>query len=220
MPVRRVSNRGGNIIGKFPSLKMRRMIAFESLIERDYLYILDYEPVIEWFEEQPVTIEYQDNGKMLHYTPDFHLVEAGQNVLVECKPEVFVGRSENQRKFQAAINWCAERDWDFKLITDSQLRTDHRLDNIKLMTYYARLSISPQVKGQIYAILAMTGSGITVGDIARALVLDNRAMALPVIMHMAFHHEVIVPLELAPLSLDSPIFLPVIPANLLMEIKQ
>jgi len=77
MPVRKVSNRGGNVIGHFPSLKMQRMIAFESLIERDYLYLLDYELDIEWFAEQPLTIEYRHNGKTLHYTPDFHIVAAG-----------------------------------------------------------------------------------------------------------------------------------------------
>ena len=37
MPVRKVSNRGGNTIGHFPSLKMGRMIDYESLIERDLI---------------------------------------------------------------------------------------------------------------------------------------------------------------------------------------
>jgi hypothetical protein len=59
MPVRKVHNRGENIIGKFPSLKMKRMVSFESTIERDYLYLLDYEADITHFEEQPLTIESQ-----------------------------------------------------------------------------------------------------------------------------------------------------------------
>jgi hypothetical protein len=219
MPVRQVSNHGRNIVGKFPSLKLRRMVAFESLIERDYLYFLDYELVIEWFEEQPMTIEYQDEGKVLHYTPDFHLIEAGQNVLVECKPEALISDRENQRKFQAAMRWCTERDWDFRVITDHQLRTGHRLENIKLMTYYARLSIPPQVKAQICAMVAITGPGITVGDMAKVLDLDHRAMALPIIMHLAFHHEVVVPLEAAPLSLNSPVSPPLVAVNPLLEVK-
>jgi hypothetical protein len=70
MPVRKVSNRGGNIIGKFPSIKMRRMIAFESLLERDFIYLLDYDKDVEWFEEQPLTIEYQHEGKRRHCIPD------------------------------------------------------------------------------------------------------------------------------------------------------
>jgi len=50
MPVRKVSNRGGNAICRFPSTKMRRMIALESLLERDFIYLLDYNADVEWFE--------------------------------------------------------------------------------------------------------------------------------------------------------------------------
>jgi len=166
-----------------------------------------------------VTIEYQDDAKVLHYTPDFHLIEAGQNVLVECKPGAFVGRSENQRKFRAALAWCVERDWDFRVVTDTQLRASHWLDNIKLMTYYARLNIPPQVKGQIYTMLETAPNGITVGDVAQALASDNPAVALPVIMHMAFHREVAVPLKPAPLSLSSPISLPIGQPHQRLEVK-
>ena len=109
MPVRKVSNRGGNAIGRFPSTKMGRMIAFESLLERDFIYLLDYDPAVEWFEEQPLSIEYLHEGKQLHYTPDFHLLEDGQHVLVECKPERFVEAEENRRKFGVAQEWCQAR---------------------------------------------------------------------------------------------------------------
>jgi len=218
MPVRQVSNRGGNITGKFPSLKMGRMVAFESLIERDFLYLLDYEPAIEWFEEQPMTIEYQVEEKILHYTPDFHLIEAGQNVLVECKPGNLVNHRANQLKFKAAVRWCTERSWKFQVITDIQLRTGYRLENIKLMTYYARLNIPPQIKTQIYTIVANRGSGICVGDVTQAFVRDSQAMVLPVILHMAFYQEVVVPLDTAPLSLASPVSMPV-GIHRLLEVK-
>ena len=111
MPVRKVSNRGKNIIGKFPSIKMRRMIAFESLIERDFLYLIDYDKEVDWFEEQPLTIEYQYEGEIRHYTPDFHIIEKGREVLIECKPEKFVLSAENQRKAFIARDWCACLFW-------------------------------------------------------------------------------------------------------------
>ena len=64
MAVRKVSGRGRNMIGHFPSLKMRRMVAFESLIEQDFLYILDYEQDVIAFAEQPVRIEYEWQGNV------------------------------------------------------------------------------------------------------------------------------------------------------------
>ena len=50
---------------------MGRMIAFESLLERDFIYLLDYDARVEWFEEQPLTIGYGQADRTLHYTPDF-----------------------------------------------------------------------------------------------------------------------------------------------------
>src|SRR5712692_4783881 len=85
--VRQVSHRGNNTIGRFPSLKMKRMISFESLIECDLLYLLDYEPEVERFDEQPLTIAYPDGPALRHYTPDFHVVRSQHNLLIECKPQ-------------------------------------------------------------------------------------------------------------------------------------
>ena len=59
------------MIGLFPSLKMGRMVAFKSLIEQDYLYVLDFEAAVTAFEEQPVSIEYLWEGDQHKYTPDF-----------------------------------------------------------------------------------------------------------------------------------------------------
>ena len=105
MSVRKVSNRGGNIIGRFPSLKLGRMVAFESLIERDFIYLLDFESDVTWFAEQPLTIPYQHKGKTRSYTPDFHVIRDNQNILVECKPQKFISKDDNQRKFAAAQVW-------------------------------------------------------------------------------------------------------------------
>jgi hypothetical protein len=209
MAVRRVTHHGGNIIGKFPSLKMGRMICFESAIERDYVYLLDFEANILSFDEQPFTIEYQYDGKTLHYTPDFHIVYADhRNALTECKPSNLVESDDNQRKFKVARAWCAERGWDFHVVTDTQLRTGYRLQNIKSLTGYARHRLPPQIQGRVYAALEAASIQLTVGDVARFLVPQNPVFALAWIWYLAFHHQVMIPLEAAPVSLQSPITLP------------
>lgn len=73
MPVRKVSHQGGNVFGRFPSIKMERMIAAESLLDRDLIYLLDFDESMGWFVEQHLTIEYRHEAKLLHYTLDFHL---------------------------------------------------------------------------------------------------------------------------------------------------
>lgn len=209
MPVRNVSHGGGNVIGRFPSLKMERMIAFESLIERDFIYLLDYDPIVAWFEEQPLTIEYHYESKILHYTPDFHLLEQGQNVLVECKPDRFVDQDANRRKFAAARDWCMQHNWQFRIVTGRQVRTGFRLQNVKLLTQYARQNPNPVLQGRIYSLLHDSQSPLSINAVVRAVLPNKKVIVTSCILRMAFHHEISISVNDEPISGDSFISLPV-----------
>lgn len=174
------------------------MVAFESLIERDFIYVLDFEPDVTWFAEQPLTIPYQYNGKALNYTPDFHVIKDDQNFLIECKPQKLVGKDDNQRKFVAAQAWCASSGWAFQVVSDEQLRRGHRVRNIKLLTQFARYSIGPQVKHRIRAFLADTPSPVRVADVMVNVAPERPQTIIIPILHLAFHHELVLPLNEAP----------------------
>jgi hypothetical protein len=200
MPVRKVSNRGGNTVGRFPSTKMRRMIAFESLLERDFIYLLDYDPAVEWFEEQPLSIEYDHETKLLHYTPDFHLLERGQHVLVECKPGRFVETEENRRKFAVARKWCEERGWEFRVITDQQVRSGYRLENVQLLAKYARQKVDAMMCGQIQAFLRAAQAPVCIHDLEQAIHPIASPGITASIFYLAYHHEIDLSLDEAPIS--------------------
>ncbi|HEU5379687.1 MAG TPA: TnsA endonuclease N-terminal domain-containing protein, partial [Ktedonobacteraceae bacterium] len=71
MPVRNVSNHGGNMTGAIPSRKLGRMVHFESLTERAYIYLLEHDDQVTRYEEQPCTIHYHVEEQRRRYTPDF-----------------------------------------------------------------------------------------------------------------------------------------------------
>jgi hypothetical protein len=208
MAVRQVSHRGGNTIGRFPSLKMKRMISFESRIECDFLYLLDFDPSVECFEEQPLTIEYPCSAARLHYTPDFHVLRDGCHLLVECKPQGLIGTEENRRKFDAAMAWCAEHDWTFCVVTDQELRAGARLKNVKLLTRYARHTIHPAIKGRVFAVLNAASPPLTLGQLAQTLAPAHPATVIADLLHLAFHHALVIALDEAPISVSTPIGLP------------
>ena len=203
MPVRKVSNRGGNTIGHFPSLKMGRMIDYESLIERDLIYLLEFEQDVTWYAEQPLTIPYHYERKERDYTPDFHIIRVDRNILVECKPQELVKSDENRPKFDAARAWCAAREWTFQVVTDAQLRSGYRLRNVKLLMQFARYKIEPEVTGHIRAFLYTTLAPVTVADVMVNTMPDRPQSAMIPILHMAFHHELVLPLDDAPISVHS-----------------
>ncbi len=203
MPVRKVSNRGGNIIGRFPSLKLNRMVAFESLIERDLIYLLDFEQDVTWFAEQPLTISYPHEGKIRSYTPDFHIIRGGQNILVECKPQKYINTDNNRRKFAAAQAWCAAKGWMFQVVSDEQLQRDYRVRNVKFLTQFARYEIGPEVKNCIRVFLASVPNPVRIAEVIVAVAPERPQMTIIPILHLAFHHELILPLDEAPISINS-----------------
>jgi hypothetical protein len=200
MPVRKVSNHGGNVIGRFPSAKMGRMVAFESLLERDFIYLLEYDRSVEWFEEQPLSIEYVQEGKRLQYTPDFHLLEHKQHVLVECKPTRFVETEENHRKFAAARVWCGECGWEFRIMTDQQIRSGFRLQNVKLLARYARQKVDAVMRSQIHTFLHDAQSNTSISNLSDAILPEHPEAVIAGILCLAYRHEITLSLDESPIS--------------------
>lgn len=209
MPVRTPSNRyGKNIVGKFPSLKLGRMVFFESRIERDQIYLMEYDPKVVFYEEQPLLIQYTTAGKRYKYFPDFKVVTAsGQHLLLECKAERFVETDKNQRKIAAGKVWCATHNWQFRLITEQVTRAGFRLENVMLLWQFARHSIPLDTKAQIYNIMN-NGQSLTLDALSSQVNPDNPRAAIVPILNMMFHHELSTPLDDARISGISPVYLP------------
>lgn len=203
MPVRKVSRHRGSAVGQFPSMKMNRMIAFKSLLERDFIYLLDYDPEVTWFEEQPVRIEYIHEEKLRHYTPDFLLLEQEHHVLVECKPDRFTDTAENRRKFTVAWQWCQECGWQFRIVTEQEIRAGYRLQNVQLLTRYARQPVDPAIRGQIAAVLRGIPSGMTLENVVRALPAFPPSKVTAHLLQMVYQHHLTLALDTAPISAET-----------------
>ena len=209
MPVRRPSNRGGNTIGWFASYKMRKSVAYESLLECDYLWLLDFAEDVSSFEEQPLTIPYTHEGKARRYTPDFHVRQADRDYLVECKPRALVDTDDNRRKFAAAETWCAAHGYQFRVMTEREIRTGCRLENVKFLSQFARQSVPPEMRARVLSTLEALPPPTTLGGLAAALAPENAADTLfPAILHLAYHHAVRLPLDDARISRATIVWLP------------
>mgnify|MGYP000087689449 CR=1 FL=1 len=201
MPTRKVSNRGGNIIGHHPSLKVGRMIAFESTIERDFIYLLDYDPDVKTFEEQPFIIEYEWAGKIHRYTPDFHVVRCSSDPVVECKPLNHVNDEDNQRKFYAARRWCLESGREFKVETEVAIRSGSRLKNVVKLAQFARHYVEP---GYCRLILGVLGEeSISILDLMHRISAEQPNAVLFAIYHLAYHHILEMNIDCAPIGFNT-----------------
>jgi putative transposase len=92
-PARRVQGRKGNVSGFYSSRKMGMTIQFESLIELGAIYLMEHDPAVFAFYDQPHTFKLHylnKTGKRMqghYYIPDFLVLRTTGAVLEEWKTE-------------------------------------------------------------------------------------------------------------------------------------
>ena len=140
-PVRRIRPSSRSITGKRPSQKTQTIQRFESTLERDYITLLEFDPTIEDYGMQPVTIPYVHEGKACRYTPDalvYYKPEAGKKpLLVEIKyaAELQEKKDYLEPKFNAATAYACANGLEFRVFTEVDIRTCY-LRNIKFLSWY------------------------------------------------------------------------------------
>lgn len=145
MPVRKIPRYGAQKnIGKFFSVKTGLVAWYESLLERDEMYLLDFDPLVTFWREQPLKIRYVLNGKTHFYTPDLEVHRTSKRQLVEVKSQDQVDSGRFDSLFRIATSACQDEGYEYLVATDQMIRQQPRLDNVKKLWKYARTPILPQ----------------------------------------------------------------------------
>lgn len=120
-----------------------RPIYYRSGLELEFMRRLDFNPnVLKWSSETIkipyISKEYKDRKlieKKRNYFPDFLVIlKSGKVLLIEVKPITQVPLNENQMrmnpdvmknhcKFSAAIQYCKQKNWEFRIITEDSVKS-------------------------------------------------------------------------------------------------
>lgn len=146
MPVRKIPKNYLGVTGRYSSPKNAEMNGFESLLERDYMFHLDFDETVASFDEQPVRIQVAgvNNGYvpdvLVRYLPAKDTGEVRRPKLVEVKPTELLEKHADKfaPKFAAAEAFAAEQGWDFYKVTEQDIRTP-RLKNYKFLREYRNI---------------------------------------------------------------------------------
>lgn len=133
MPVRKIPKNYRSVTGSFASLKNGRNMLHESLLERDFFLMLEFDNSVESYEEQPTELHYTYNGKKIKYTPDclVHYNDGRQSCIYEVKfsNEVKEKKVFLAQKFEQIEEYLNDNDMDFKLFTEMDVDSIY-LDNL------------------------------------------------------------------------------------------
>lgn len=201
MPVRKIPKNYLFVTGGYSSQKNKVMDGFESLLEKDYLMLLDFDDEVESFEVQPVRIPVVGvrNGYvpdvLVKFLPDPKTGEIRKQLLVDVKHTDDLKRNHPKyvKKFDAAQLYAEERNWQFVVVDQTQIRIP-RLANLKFLREYRNVEPNEQDVSKILKQVERLSKQASVSALLGAICKhdDDRLYWLPIIWHMIVAKQLVV----------------------------
>lgn len=127
---------------KVPSLKLDRSVHCESLLEHEAALLLDADPTVAEFAEQPARLHFQvaADAEPPSHIPDFAVLGNGRLRFIEVKFEkdVDTGVSERTDRLQ---NLLGKFDVGYELWTERHIRRGHAAENALRVLRRARCAV-------------------------------------------------------------------------------
>lgn len=157
MPARKIGPKRSvvSITGRVATSKANAPQEFESLLEQDFLLLLEFDKAVDRFASQPITIRWEENGRKRRYTPDVlvdyteHAYELNPHLkptLFEIKPKRILAKNWQalRPRYKAAIRWCNQNGCRFRIVTEKYIRTPY-LKNVKFLLQFTteRMELMP-----------------------------------------------------------------------------
>lgn len=125
-----------SLTGSITSIKNNSIVEFESSLERDFIYLLEYDNNVRKYFEQPIKISFYYNNCQKFYIPDFFVeYDNGKKQVIEIKYKADLNDELNKIKFRVANDFCKRNNIEFKVFTEDDIRTN-LLFNSKFLFYY------------------------------------------------------------------------------------
>lgn len=180
MRARKVVTRSGKRFrGKFPSVKLKRSIHWESFIERDAILHFDHHPLVLSFQEQPSKeYYYDDGGRQRTCYPDFLVTfVGGSELLVEIKPKKKLRDKKVRLKLDLIAKRFAEQGRAYRVLTDEDVRREPLFGNLQRIR--AALVLNRHQETLDEALAALNFRGVScLGDLAYVLGSETAVLAL------------------------------------------
>ncbi len=205
-----------NVTGRLASPKNRRLVGFESMLEKDFYLLLEFDINVETFEEQPVTLRYRGPDGQLHrYTPDVLIRYRRDAVGAESLPDALCEIkyrsdlrehwSEYKPRFKAAYRYARQRGWRFRLVTEREVRIP-LLDHARFLRRYRHQPVDEWEVVHLLTTLGVLGTTDPQVLIRTCSNERNRqARLIPVLWHLVAQGRVGIDSG-RPLSMCSPIW--------------
>jgi hypothetical protein len=204
MPVRIIKKSAVSCTGRFWSVKNTRSISFESALEKDVFLSMEFDKTILSYEEQPFKVGHSMNNKVIYYYPDCFIKYKPEltkkDLIVEVKTMAELNDVKKQdklnRKFTAIKSFAEANGFDFKVVTDDDIR-GQLLDNRKFLYGFAEQPKTFDYFSRIILTVVAKAGTVSVNELLSNISQDRETSSrfLPTLWHMVFTGDIYVDLN-------------------------
>lgn len=144
-----VSRRNARVTGKYASVKMGKLMHWESALERDAFMLLDVDTRVMRFREQPAQMIYDDGNTAFTHFPDL-LIESRQSIyFAEVKSDRDAQTPEVQQRCRLLTQHLAGFGLGYHLLTEKQLAAQPHLDNARVVRRYGYVQVDTRTRAHL-----------------------------------------------------------------------
>lgn len=143
--------------GKYPSWKIGRMVQWESPHELNAFRLLDANPAVLAFAEQPAVIVYRLLGETYRHYPDAVVSTVQGSEFWEVKSSAEASGPELIERTRLLAAHLPAMGYQYRMVLGEDLSRNPRLRNVKTMLRYGRRALLLPERETLRQILDRTG---------------------------------------------------------------
>ena len=145
----------------------RTLIGYESLLERDRLWLADFDPEVRWIASQPFWLSGRDGSILRRHAPDFLLQTTTGYTVVDVKPKPLLDEPAVAEVLAWTGRLCAAKGWAYEVWTGAD---PVLLRNVRFLAAARRPSLVDEAA--VVKLAKQLRPGMTVGDVEARVDLD------------------------------------------------
>ena len=196
MSVRKIKKSYISCVGYFKSYKNNKQLVFESILERDFFTLLEFDKDVVSYEEQPLKINYQLKARNTRYTPDVLVIyKNGSKKIFEVKYQSDID-SDQKLQYKIAVlkeEIARKMSLPFETFTDAQINQIY-FQNCVFLYKNAFISENKAITSKIVEKANELSKPITVKELLELLSESKieQMQILPYLWHEIFKNTALI----------------------------
>jgi hypothetical protein len=172
-----VYRRQRHMPGRWFSTTAGRFLEYESLLERDWMLLMDFDRDVEWICEQPLRLRYAKDEQPASHVPDLMVWRAGTPELCDVKSEERLDDPGFLAQVEATGVACREAGFRYRVLSEPDRQL---LVNVRWLGGFRERPPDPD--GERSRMLSVLAAGsLTIGELLAGA--REPMLARPVLMH-------------------------------------